>query len=91
LCRHAYIPDAYIPEASKMLPTASVIFPNVNTTADTTSDESSMSLIPKYSTSSTNSSSIMGIIIIVCCSLGANVALMVSDIKSTPSPAVRKM
>jgi len=81
-----------IPVAFKMPPTASVILPNVNMImADTASDESSINLVPKYSTSSTISSSIMGIIIIVYCSLGAKVALMVSDIKSIPSPAVTKI
>ena len=74
-----------LPESSKITPTASVMLPDLNTTEET-SVGLRLILIPKYSISSVNSSFIIGIIITDFCACGAKVALMESDIKSTPLP-----
>ena len=72
-----------------MTPTASVISPDLNTT-EGESVELRLNLKPKYSMSSVSSSFIIGIITTDCCACGANVALMESDIKSTPFPVQNK-
>ena len=68
-----------------MTPIPSVMLPDLNTTEEA-SVELRLNFILKYSMSSINSSSVMGILTTDCCDCGAKVALMESDIKSTPLP-----
>ena len=72
-----------------MTPIASVMLPDRNTTGRA-SVGLRLNLIPKYSISSINSSSVMGILTTDCCACGAKVALMESDTKSTPLPVQHK-
>ena len=72
-----------------MTPIPSVMLPDLNTTEEA-SVELRLNFILKYSMSSINSSSVMGILTTNCCDCGAKVALMESDIKSTPLPVQHK-
>ena len=72
-----------------MTPIPSVMLPDLNTTEEA-SVELRLNFILKYSMSSINSSAVMGILTTNCCDCGAKVALMESDIKSTPLPVEHK-
>ena len=68
-----------------MIPTGSVMLPDLNTTGET-SVGLRLILIPKHLISFVNPSFIIGIIITDFCACGAKVALMESDTKLIPLP-----
>ena len=72
-----------------MTPIASVMLRDLNTTGKAPAGLR-LNFIPKYSISSINSSSVIGILTVDCCACGAKLALMESDTKSTPLPVQQK-